>query len=128
MTEDFDEFDDFDADISNAAEAEAQEEEEQPVVPTRKASGTPTRKSAPLAPAPAPVQQQAQPQQRRQRQASGVAQPQQNRFEAYTTSRKYGVMDNATGKAYMEADDPVNLVLGLIVEMKNDLEEIKESL
>lgn len=126
MTEDFDEFDDFDADISNAAQAEAQEEEveEQPVVAARK-TAAPARKAA----QPAPV---AQPQQhmqtRRQRPAPGTTPAQKTRFEAYSTPKKYGVIDNSTGNPFMEAEDPINLVIGLIVDMKNDLEEIKESL
>lgn len=139
MAEDFDEFDDFDADIAKAAEAEVQEEqaqgeqEETELEPIQ--APAPVVKKGPFGrpkivpqvhtPAPAPARKAQAP---TRQAAAGTKLPDTPRYTGYTTSQRYGVLDNQTGKTYAESESVERLILQLLVEIKNDLDEIKASI
>lgn len=141
MAEEFDDFEDFDSDIASAAAEEANQEEEveqpAPAAPVakkqfgRKPLAQPVPPVAPQrpvqpaarvqtpAPAPEPV---------RKSKAMGAAPIAQDRYSAYSAPKRFGIIDNVTGQIHAEHEDVQMLLLGLIVEMKNDINDIKESL
>lgn len=152
MADEFDDFDDFDSDIANAAEAESSQEEqveEAPPAPVRKpftkrpvtadqasepARTSPVKTRPPFQiPAPRPVQPQIpqqvqQPAQQPRPRAMGATPVPQPIFSAYTIDKKYGVLNNLSGQPLAEHADFNMLLLGLLVEMKNDIEDMKQSL
>lgn len=130
MAEDFEEFDEFDQDVTEALEAEEQEDNKQAAPPVKKAAPQPTaRRVAPQAQA-APAPQQPMASQRRMARppAPQPKQVPQERFTAFTSPQRYGVIDNNTGQVHLENEDPVRLLLALIVEIRNDIEELRESI
>lgn len=133
MAEDeFDEFDDFDSDIANAAQAEAAEEEPQQVqAPVKKLAPfqkKPTNIPQAVTQKPVVPTQQAPVLQRRQSRPMGTKPTPEIRFEGFTAPLRYGLIDNISGQIHAESEDPIKLILALIVELKNDLDEIKQSL
>ncbi|MFI5405074.1 MAG: hypothetical protein ACHQ1D_01030 [Nitrososphaerales archaeon] len=133
VEEEFDEFDDFDSDVQNAVEAEEQEEEEAKPLPAKKnvPANIQQLRRAVTQPAPtqaAPASRPVQAQKRPQPKVAEARTTAPDRFSAYSSPQRYGVLDNTTGQVHAESDDPIKLLIALVVEMKNDMEDIRESL
>jgi hypothetical protein len=123
FAESFDDFpeDDF-GDLAEPAPAPAQK--------------APARKQQPQQQAPRgrphPQQQQQQPQRntvQAQAPASAPVQtPESPRYIPFILPPRNGVFDNYTGKPLMEDQDKLDLIIGMIVDLKNSVSKIEQGL
>ena len=65
---------------------------------------------------------------RREEQRREAAPEPRNRYNAFMMPTRIGVIDNETGQPLAEDGEIINLLLGLITKLLNDVDEIKKSL